>query len=132
MVDFRINNVGAVVALAAALGAPAACGSRAEAPGSSCASIPWGGWDGTPQCAGIAAVVINGADRACETHSDCVLVGVNRCSAHAVNQVGIGRFQQYPPPCEHPLAMMCPSSPQFALCYQGCCVPSQTPPPPQR
>ena len=129
MATARLTRLGAMVVLAVALCAPVACGPRAEVPAASCATIAWGGWDATPQCAGIAAVIINGADRACRSHADCVLVGVNRCSAHSVNQAAIGRFQQYPPPCEHPLAVVCPQSPQFVACHQGCCVPSQTPPP---
>ena len=118
-----------MLALATALCAPAACGPRSEVPQSTCGTINWGGWDGTPQCAGISAVVLSGADRACNVHSDCVLVGVNRCGAHTVNQAALGRFQQYPAPCDHPLALTCPPSPQYAACNQGCCVPSHTPPP---
>ncbi len=124
-----VTQFASLALLAALLCAPAACGPKSEVPASSCGTIPWGGWDGTPQCAGVAAVIIGGADRACNQHSDCVLVGVSRCAAHSVNRAALARFQQFPPPCDHPLAGLCAPSPQYAACNQGCCMPSATPPP---
>ena len=113
--------------LAVLLGAPLACGDRngtPTTPGSnSCQSIAWGGWNGTPACGGIAAIVVSPEQRVCVNHSDCVIVGNNRCAAHAVNQEAAPRASQNPPPCGHPLAAICTGVRWSAACQQGCCVP---------
>jgi hypothetical protein len=114
-----------------AFGLPAACGGRSETPsGGMCQSIAWGGWNGTPDCAGIASSVVQGADRACQQHSDYALVAASSCSAHAVNNAAAERYRGFPPPCNHPLAGMCAPQQWYPVCQQGCCVPSNQPPPP--
>lgn len=129
MIIFRRVLLGA--SLFAILGLPAACGNRSTQPsGEMCQAITWGGWNGTPDCAGIAASVIQGADRACSQHSDCALVAQASCSAHAVNGAAAERYRGFPPPCSHPLAGMCVPQQRYAVCQQGCCVPSNQPPPP--
>ncbi len=112
--------------LASLLVLPAACsGSRGGESGYGICqqSVAWGGWDGTPQCAGLAASVITAEDRACESDADCTLVGVTNCSAHAVGQRALARYSQLPAPCQHPLGGMCPPVSYRAVCSQGCCMP---------
>jgi len=112
--------------LALVLVLPAACsGARGGESGYGMCqqSVAWGGWDGTPQCAGLAASVITAEDRACESDADCTLVGVTNCSAHAVSQRALGRYSQLPAPCQHPLGGMCPTVTYRAVCAQGCCMP---------
>jgi hypothetical protein len=117
----------AAFALPLALVLPLACSSQpATPPGvGTCNAVGWGGWDGTPDCAGIATIVIPPEARVCATDSDCVLVGASACSTHAANQAGAARLSQNPPPCNHPLAGLC-APPRFrASCQQGCCVPQK-------
>jgi hypothetical protein len=110
--------------LLAALAAPAACsGRQPQYAASQCPTITWGGWDGTPDCAGIAAALILSEHRGCGTDADCALVGQTQCSAHAVNNGAAVRYASYPPPCGHPLAGMCAPVRWRAACQQGCCVP---------
>jgi hypothetical protein len=122
----------ALVGLSAALLLPAACrGGRGNDPGFGVCqqTITWGGWDGTPQCAGLAATLIPAEDRACERDGDCVLVGLTTCGGHAVNQRAFPRFSGVPAPCSHPLAGMCPPANHRAACQAGCCVATAAPPP---
>ena len=122
-----------ILGLAIALLLPAACrGSRGNGPeyGVCQQTIAWGGWDGTPQCAGLAATLIPAEERTCEADADCALVGVTTCGAHAVNQRAFARFAGVPAPCSHPLAGMCPPANYRAACQAGCCVATSAPPPP--
>jgi hypothetical protein len=119
--------------LAALLLAPAACrGSRGRGNdyGVCQQTIGWGGWDGTPQCAGLAATLIPAEERTCQEDADCVLVGVTTCGAHAVLQRAFSRFAGLPAPCSHPLAGMCPPAQFRAACHGGCCIATSAPPPP--
>jgi len=119
------------VLLLTTLVVPAACRGGSNQPtGEMCQTIAWGGWDGTPECAGIASSIIQGADRACSQSSDCQLVAATNCSAHAVSSPAADRYRAFPPPCSHPLAGMCAPQQWYAVCQQGCCVPSNQPPPP--
>ena len=107
------------------------CERSAEQPqGGTCQSITWGGFNGTPECAGIAASVIQAQHRTCLQDSDCALLAANACSAHAVNAQALPAYSNHPPPCNHPLAGMCIPVPWRAVCQQGCCSPSSAPPPP--
>jgi hypothetical protein len=110
--------------LAALVLVPLACRNRSEAPrADSCPTIAWGGWDGTPECAGLAATVITGRDRACATDMDCALIAASHCDARSVNDPAAPRYADRPPPCNHPLAGMCLPAAWRAACQQGCCVP---------
>ncbi|MEM1033217.1 MAG: hypothetical protein AAGN82_22955 [Myxococcota bacterium] len=113
--------------VAASLTGPSACGGDRGggqgAFGLCQQSVAWGGWDGTPTCAGLAASVITAEDRACQTDADCRLVAVTSCAAHAVNQPALARYSQLPTPCQHPLGGMCPVVNYRAWCNQGCCAP---------
>lgn len=101
-----------------------ACSGRdSETPQtSSCAAMPWGGWDGTPECAGIAATMVSPNDRGCQQDGDCIIVGANPCEARSVNAITGSRFSNHPPPCKHPLAGMCLPTTWRAVCQQGCCA----------
>ena len=113
-----------LLAAAAALALPAACGRDAGFPNTGmCQTVAWGGWNGSPDCAGIAASVIAAEHRTCNQDADCAIVGASSCSAHAVNLGAADSYRAYPPPCGHPLAGMCPPALWRAVCQQGCCVP---------
>lgn len=105
---------------------PFACNDRGsdfpETP-QMCQGIPWGGWNGTPQCAGIASIIIASEHRACTANEECALVGVTACSAHAVRADHLAHYTQHPAPCTHPLGGICPARQYGAVCEQGCCVP---------
>jgi len=112
--------------LIVSLGIPFACGERgygAFPEGGSCQGVAWGGWNGTPQCAGIGSIVIAADHRGCTTNEDCALVGVTACSAHAVRRDALATYAQQPAPCTHPLSGVCPARQWAAACEQGCCVP---------
>lgn len=110
--------------LASLLAAPFACGGRAETPGPGmCQAVAWGGWDGTPECQGIASVVIVPEYRGCNVDADCALVGTTRCSTHAANHQGVTSLAQQPLPCAHPLAGFCQPVSHLPRCLSGCCVP---------
>jgi hypothetical protein len=120
-------------ALATLLALPVACsGARGREAGFGLCqqSVAWGGWDGTPQCAGLSATVIAAEDRACETDADCALVAVTTCAAHAVNQQALPRYSQMPAPCSHPLGGMCMPVTYRAACSGGCCIPANAALPP--
>jgi hypothetical protein len=114
-------------ALSVALVAPLACGQRDAAgpPGGACNAVAWGGWDGTPECAGIAAMVIPSESRVCSADSDCALVGASACNTHAANHAGASALAQNPPPCSHPLAGLCVPPRFMPRCQAGCCVPQR-------
>ena len=108
----------------------AACKGRASTPpGGMCQTIPWGGFNGTPECQGISQQLIQGQHRGCAQDSDCALIAANACSAHAVNIGMAPAYAAYAPPCNHPLAGMCIPVQWRVVCQQGCCAPSSAPPP---
>jgi hypothetical protein len=111
-------------ALTLALAAPAACAPRGPqyAP-TQCPTIAWGGWDGTPDCAGIAAGLILSEHRGCATDTDCAIVGQTACSAHAVNAGAATRYATFPPPCGLPMAGICAPRQWRPACQGGCCTP---------
>ena len=113
--------------LVALLALPFACGGRAQAPtGGSCGAIAWGGWDGTPDCAGLASVVIAPEFRTCRVDTDCTLIAVQRCSAHATNHQGAQALASQSPPCTLPaLGGFCQPIQYQPRCQQGCCVPAR-------
>jgi len=117
----------AMLLVALLLATPFACGPRgyADSPeAQACQTVLWGGWNGTPECAGIAAVVISPRDRICQSDEDCVIVGTNGCAAHSVNKPAAANAGRHPPPCTHPLAGMCRPTPWVGKCQQGCCTPT--------
>ena len=121
-----------LIGLLMGLASPVACGGQrgfAENGGGygACTqTIAWGGWNGTPECSGIAASVIRAEHRMCQTDADCALVGQNACTQRAVSVNAVQTYQAYPQPCTHPLAGACaPARPQ---CQQGCCGTTTTPP----
>lgn len=115
------------VALALLMTLPFACGGRAEAPGPGmCQAVAYGGWDGTPECSGIASIIIAPEFRTCRVDQDCALVAQNRCSAHAANHQGAQALGHNPPPCVLPaIGNLCPPAQMIPRCQQGCCVPSK-------
>lgn len=115
-----------LIPLCLGLAAPVACGPRAPAGGphpSGCQqTITWGGWDGTPECAGLAATIVSPAHRSCASDQDCALVGAGPCEARSVNNAATPRFRQLPAPCGHPLAGMCQPVQHRPVCQLGCCT----------
>lgn len=114
----------ASLAFLALMGLPFACGGRPQSPGlGMCEAVAWGGWDGTPECSGIASIVIAPEFRGCFTDADCALVGTTNCSSHAANQRGAASLAQSPAPCSLPLLGYCQPVRYAPTCQQGCCVP---------
>lgn len=89
---------------------------------SACQTVPWGGYNGTPECAGLGATLVEGAHRTCVQHTDCALVGVNACEARSVGAAHASRYQQLPPPCAHPFSALCSPKRYVPVCDQGCCT----------
>lgn len=117
--------------LAVLLALPMACSARGNVPdGGMCQTVPWGGFNGTPECQGIAAQVIQAQHRVCQQDSDCAVIASSACQAHAVHAQAVPIYSGFPPPCNHPLAGMCLPVTWRAVCQQGCCAPSSAAPPP--
>ena len=110
--------------LLALLATPIACNGRANSGGDMCQTVLWGGFNGTPDCHGIASQVIQGQHRACSSDADCAIIAASACSAHAVNINAAQLYMSYPPPCNHPFAATCMPVQWRQVCNQGCCQPS--------
>jgi hypothetical protein len=86
-----------------------------------CSAERWDGWEGTAECRKTATRHIAGADRRCDSDSDCVLLGTS-CDAHAASAKAASRYRAWPLPCTPPGAGNC-AGPRRAVCDRGCCYP---------
>lgn len=102
--------------------ASAGCEQRlAHAQATTCGDVTFGGWSDNARCAALAQRVILGADRACVTDADCVLVHPGASCRHAtVSASRVGAYRDLPASCVNPAAGPC--SPAAPYCSSGCCL----------
>jgi hypothetical protein len=93
----------------------------ARAQAVTCSDVTMGGWSGQAHCAALARRVIPGADRACVTDADCVLVHPGApCRNATVSASRIDAYRDMPASCVHPAGGPCP--PATPYCDGGCCL----------